>query len=191
MSRALFLLALPGLLLTAPAAFSGPPEVPSGRMVQDQVPALAAEVKRLEKQVARDKSLSEDLAVARARLAAAEGRKREARAAWRKVLADREEIVARWEALVVRGRDCTPIDPAIMRGPVAEARCELAEVDGDRAALARELPKVIAYREAQLVRVRRLAKVGAYPPEDAEQEEKVIQKELGQTRQRLDDLKRR
>jgi hypothetical protein len=181
-----------GLLLTAPAVFSGPPEVASGRMVQDAVPALRDEVRWLEKEVARDKGLSASLlAVARARLAAAEGRTREARAAWRKILAEREEVVAHWEALMAQGRLCDTTDPAIVRGPVAEARCELAELDGDRPALARELPKVIACREAQLILVRRLAKAGAYSPEDAEQEEKAIQKKLRQARQRLDDVRRR
>jgi hypothetical protein len=191
MSKKPLLLALLGLLVPAPALVAGPPEGPSGRQVQDAVPALQDEVKRLEKEVARDKSRTEELDVARARLVAAQGRMGEARAVWRKVIAAREEAVARWEALVRRGEACISINPAILRGPVAEARCGLAEAEGDRATLARELPKVIAYREERLAQLRRFAKDGAYAPEEAEQEEKSLLKEIREARQRLDAVKAR
>jgi hypothetical protein len=191
MSRTTLLFALLGLLAEVPAVVAGPPEGPSSRMVQDPVPALRAEVRRLEKEVARGGGPAEDLAVARARLAAAEGRTADARAAWRKILDARTERVIAWEALVRGGRICTADAPALMRGPVAEARCELAEVEGDRAALARELPKVIAYHEAQLAQLRRLADARACSPEDVEQGEKTLQKELRQVEHRLDAVKRR
>jgi hypothetical protein len=191
MSKTPLLFAMLSLLVLAPVLVAGPPQGPSGRMVQDAVPTLLAEVKRLEKEVVRDKSLAEELDLARARLLRAKGRTGEARAVCRKVIAAREEAVARWEALVRKGEDCISINPAILRGPVAEARCGLAEVEKDQATLARELPKVIAYREEQLAQLRRFAKDGAYAPEEAEQGEKSLLKELRQARQHLDVVKLR
>jgi hypothetical protein len=191
MSRKPLLFALISLLASAPAVFSGPPEGPSGRLVQDEVPALQAEVRRLEKDVARDKSLAEELDVVRARLAAAQGRAREARSAWRKVIDAREERLARLEALFRKGLLCNPSELTLCRGHVAEAECGLAEAERDWVTLARELPKVIAYWEARLAAVRTLAKAGAIPPDEAEQDEKALLKELRQARQRLDAVKRR
>jgi predicted component of type VI protein secretion system len=182
MSRTPLLLALLGLLVRAPAAFSGPPDGPSGQLVQDAVPALTAEVKRLEKEAARDKSLVEELDVARARLAAAQGRTKEARAAWRKVIDTREERLARVEALARKGLLCNPSELTLCRGHVSEARCGLAEVERDWATLARELPKAIACWEARLAAVRTLARAGAIPPDDAAQKEKALLKELRQRR---------
>jgi hypothetical protein len=186
-----FLFAIVVLLLQVPAAFPGPPEGPSGRTVQDAVPALQDEVRRLEKAVARDKGLAEELDVARANLAAAQGRTGEARAAWQKIIATHEERLARLEARVRRGLDCDPSDIAIYRGAVVGARCGLAEVEGDRVALARELPKVITYREMQLARLRRLAKTGVISPDEVEQGEKALLKDLRQARRRLDAVRQR
>jgi hypothetical protein len=191
MSKTPLLLALLSLLVPAPALVAGPPEGPSGQQVQDAVPALQDEVKRLEKEVARDKWLAEELDVARARLAAAQGRMGEARTSWKKLITAREERLAWLEAAVRKWLDCDPADITICRGYVAEARCGLAEVEGDRVALARELPKVIDSREARLAQLRRLLKAAAISPEKAEQEEKAILKELRQARQRLDAVKRR
>jgi hypothetical protein len=191
MSKTPLLLALLSLLVLSPAAFSGPPEGPSGRMVQDAVPVLLAEVKRLEKEVARNTEKAEDLAVARARLAAAEGWMADARGAWRKLIAAREVRLARLEALFKRGLDCNPSEITLYRGQVAEARCGLAEVEGDRVALARELPKVITSWESRLAVLRTLAKVAAISPDDAEQGEKALLREIRQARQRLDAVKRR
>jgi hypothetical protein len=191
MSKKPLLLALLSLLVSAPAAFPGSPAGPSGRLVLDEVPILEAEVRRLEKEVARDKSLAAELDVARARLAAAQGRVKEARAAWRKVIVAREEHLARLETLFRKGLLCNPSEITVCRGYVAEARCELAEVERDRATLERELPKVIDYWEARLAAVRTLAKVGAISPDDAEQDEKALLKELRQARQRLGAVKRR
>src|SRR5262249_53941058 len=109
------------VLSQAPAALSRPPNDSSTRMVKDDVAVLKAEVQRLEREVASDKSLAEDLAVARAQLAAAEGNRGEARAAWQKIIAAREERRVRWELLATKGMVCDATDPAIRRGPVAEA----------------------------------------------------------------------
>jgi hypothetical protein len=188
MSRMLFVSAVLVLLMQAPAVLSRPPDGPSGRLVKDAVPALQTEVKRLEKEVARDKNLAEELDVARARLAAAEGRTGEARAAWEKIIATR---LARLDVLLSGGLDCDPSDIALYRGAFAEARCGLAEVERDQATLSRELPKVIAFREDSLTRLRRLAKAGAISPDEAEKEEKALHKELREARQRLDAVKRK
>jgi hypothetical protein len=187
MSRTPLLFALLSLLVPVPAVVGSPPEGPSGRLVQDAVPTLQAEVRRLEREVAREKSLAEDLDVARARLAAAQGKTGEARAEWQKVIATR---VARLDVLLSGRLDCDPSDIALYRGAVAEARRGLAEVEGDQAALARELPQVIAYHEARLERLDDLRKRGAYYAEETD-EERAIRKELRQARQRLDDVKRR
>jgi hypothetical protein len=187
MSRLHLLFALLGSLVGLTAVVAASPEGPSGRMVQDPVPGLRAEVQRLERAVAQGIEPPEDLATARARLAAAEGRTADARHAWQKILAARKERVARFEALVASGRICMVENPALLRGPVAEAQCGLAEVEGDRTVLGRELPKVIAYHEARLAQLRKLADARACSPEDVEQGEK----ELSQARQRLAGLKRR
>jgi hypothetical protein len=63
------LLAVFGLNFQTTGLVAGPPEVSSGR----QVPAFQAEVRRLENEVAGDKSLADD----RARLAAAQGKTEE------------------------------------------------------------------------------------------------------------------
>jgi hypothetical protein len=183
------LFALLGLLAPAPALVAGPPEGPSGQQVQDEVVTLKAEVKRLEKEVTRYEYKAEDLFEAQARLATAEGRPKTAAAAWRKLIAFREERVRVLEQAGLR--PCVPADPAILPGPVAEARCGLAEVEKDRAVLARELPKVIAYHEAILAALRTTAKEGAYPPEEAERGEQAHLKKLRQARQRLDAVKQR
>lgn len=190
MSKTPLLIALLSLLVPAPVLVAGPPEGPSGRLVQDAVPALQDEVKRLEKEVVREADKADDLAVARARLAAAEGKMGEARAAWRTIVAFREKRMARWDLLVAKGEVIGPTDPAILRGPLAQARCGLAEVEGDRAALERELPKVIAYREAQLRMLDELRRNEVSEPKETD-EERAIRKELRKARQRLDAVKQR
>ena len=91
----------------------------------------------------------------------------------------------RWQLLELKGKFCNPIDPAILHGPVAEARCGLAEVENNRVVLARDLPMVIAYHEARLKIIDTLRKTGAYEPEETE-EERAMRKELRQVQKRLD-----
>jgi hypothetical protein len=184
MSRMLLLLVI---LWPGPAAFAGPPEGPSSRMVPDPVPELRAEVQRREREAARapsDPSKAEDLCEARALLAAAEGRNGAAAAEWRKVIAYRDELKR------LSMRLCSPSPPAILEGPVAEARCRLAEVERDRAALAAELPKVIASYQAQLDRVQRLREFSAVAAEPTA-EEKDTRRRLREARVRLDALRLR
>jgi hypothetical protein len=182
-------------LLLGPAAVAGPPEGVSGRMVLDEVTRRKAEVRRCEREAERAEpplkaTALGQLAEARARLAEAEGRAGAAAAEWRKVLAYREEELRRAEAVARDPRFCGPApSAAILRGPVAEARCRLAEAEGDRPALAAGLPKVIAYGEARLELARALRERGAIPPEETE-EEKGVRKDLRDARQRLDAVRR-
>jgi hypothetical protein len=191
MSRMLFVSAVLVLLLQAPEVFSRPPEGPSGQMVLQEVSTLKAEVNRLEKEAAKDENKAEDLALARARLAAAEGKTRAACAEWRKVIAARQERLTRFETLARRAGGVSDTDYAIVRGSVAEALCGLAEVERDRATLARELPKVITCHEAWLEIIDVLRKQGDYDSQKAEEEERAIHKELREARLRLDAVKRK
>jgi chromosome segregation ATPase len=190
MSRIPLLFALLSLLSSAPALVAGPPQGPSGRLVQDPVPALQDEVLRLEKEVARDKSLTEELDVARARLAASQGEIGAARAAWKRVIATREEQLRKEEALNALYPG-TPSSLAFAHWAVADARCGLAKAEGDRAALAQELPKVIAYWEGELALLRSQAEASTCSREQLEQGEKALLKALRQARQRLDAVKRK
>ena len=94
MSKKPLPLALLSLLDVDAGPGGWPPGRPVGRMVQDAVPCAAAEVKRLKKEIARDKSLAEELDVARARLATAQGKMGEARAAWQRIIGAGEERMA-------------------------------------------------------------------------------------------------
>ncbi len=191
MPRIPLLLALVWLPVTCQVVFAGPPERRSGKMVVDEAARLQAEVQRLEREVARDHSdpsASDELDVARARLAAAEGRIGEARAAWQKVIASREAVMRQWQRAAPKV--CTPIDPAILGGPVAEARCGLAEVEGDRATLTKELPNVIASHLGTLRILDELRKRGAYEPQETD-DERALQKEIRQLRRRLESVQRR
>jgi hypothetical protein len=90
------------------------------------------------------------------------------------------------ERLLKTGRFCgSPMELVLARGRVAEARCKLAEVEGDRAALAAGLPEVIAYYEAYLEHLHRLRQVGAINSEEAKQVEGGLRGELGKARSRL------
>ncbi len=190
MPRTALLPAVFCVAVSLPAALAGPPRAPSGKMVRDEVTRLQAEVQRLEKEVGRDHSdpaAADELDVARARLAAAQGRTGEARAAWRKIIDSREAVMRQYQRDAPR--ICTPADPVILRGPVAEACCGLAEVEGDRATLVRELPKVVASYEARLRIIDLLRQKRAYESEETE-EERAIRKQLRQFRQRLDAVQR-
>jgi hypothetical protein len=176
-------------VLVVPAALAGPPEGPSARTVLDEVPQLQAEVRRLEREAARDRTdqnTAEELALARARLATAERRTEAARSQWRTVIASREARLAQFEARLARGVECNPAELVMHRGSVAEARCGLAEVERDRAALARELPKVIDFHEARLKLLDHLRTSRAIRPEEAAEDERASRQALRQARARLD-----
>lgn len=183
------ILLLFGLLVPGRSVLASPPGKVSDRVVRDEVPALKATVQRLEQELARakgDPTKAEDLAEARARLAEAEGRKATAATEWRKVLAWRRAKLADAERLVKRGLYCgSALEFVLLRGRVAEARYKLAEVEGNRAAAAAELPDVIAYYEASLERVQKLRQVRAIRPEEANDLERGLHRDLGKARSRL------
>jgi hypothetical protein len=182
------------LLFVLPGpAFAGPPDHVSGRIVFDEVPELRAKVQQREKEsssVKSDPARAEALAEARARLAEAEDRPEAAAAEWRKVVASRRTALADLERLMKAGRLCSGIELVMQRGRLADARYRLAEVEKDRPALAAELPKVIAYKEAQLDLYQSLREARALGPEDAK-EERVIRRELTKARLRLDEVKKK
>jgi hypothetical protein len=151
-------------------------------MVPDEVPALRAEVQRLERK--RAPGQAEDLAEARARLAEAEGLRKTSASEWRKVLASRMAKLADLERLLKKGLLCSPDELVLQRGRVAEARYKLAAVEGDRAVLVAELPAVIAYYEAYLAQLQRLRQARAIRPEEAEELERGLRRELGKARAR-------
>ena len=148
MSKKPLLLALLSLLVSWPAVFPGSPAGPSGRLVLDEVPILEAEVRRLEKEVARDKSLAGELDVARARMAAAQGRVGEARASWRKVIVAREERLARASAVQERAPFATCPKSRSAAGTSPRPDASLPKSSGTGPPGSRELPKVIEYWEA-------------------------------------------
>ncbi|HZU34458.1 MAG TPA: hypothetical protein VFA18_01045 [Gemmataceae bacterium] len=189
MPRTMFILVLLGLLVPGWSVLASPPEKVSDQVVRDEVPALKAAVQRLERELARAKAnpaQAEDLAEARARLAEAEGRKATAASEWRKVLAWRRAKLADSERLVKTGLYCgSSLELVLLRGRVAEARYKLAEVEGDRAIVAAELPEVIAYYEASLERLQKLRQVHAISPEEANDLERGLRRELGKARSRL------
>jgi hypothetical protein len=186
MPRMMFILALLGLLVSDRPVLAGPPEQASGRMVLDEVPTLRDRVRRLERELAKtDPTQAEDLAEARAGLAEAKGLMGTAAAEWRKVVASRRAKMADLERLLKAGRLCFPGELVLQRGRVAEARCKVAEVEGDRVALAAELPQAIAYYEAYLERLRRLMEVGAISSDEAKKEERGLRRELDKARSQL------
>jgi hypothetical protein len=191
MPRTPIALAVLSLSLLWHPVFAGPPEGPTGKMVVSDVVQLRDDVLRLEKEVERDNSdpsAADDLDVARARLAAAEGRMGASRAAWKKIIASREAEMRQWQRSPPKW--CTETDKPRLRGRVAEARCSLAELEGNRAVLAQELPKVIAWHETMLLMWDKLREAKAAEPEETELERR-IRKELRQCRQRLEALQRR
>jgi hypothetical protein len=189
-------LLLPVLLTVVAGASARPPAGVSGRVVADGVLELKAEVERLQRHVDLAPSAEEiseacaALFEARARLAEAEGKPAVAAAEWRKVLAHRVDEETRIERLLKQGKLCIGIAPAMLQGPVADARCHLAEVERNRAVLAAELPKVIAYRQAQLEQLKTLRDHRAYPAEETS-EERAMRDALRKARLLLDAVKAR
>jgi hypothetical protein len=180
--------------LSEGAALADPHERPSARMVLDRAFELRAEVRELEAEFARAKSdpekgkyLAVQLAEARAHLAEAEGRRFTAAEEWRKVIAHRTE---RMHLLTSGKICCSPGEVVICRGQLAEARCQAADLEGDAALLAAELPKVIAGCKARIEMYRRLREAGAIAADDSK-DERVAGEALRRAEERLDIVKKK
>jgi hypothetical protein len=184
-----WLLAVPMLaFLSSGEAVAGPPEKVPGRMVIDETPRLRAEVVRLERAAAHplgegERDIAEaELAEARARLATAEGSPDTAATEWRKATTLREKHL-RW---ALKHVCLTSGSYAALLGPLAEARCNLAEVEGRPSDLARELRTVVSCHLARLGALDDLRRCGALAPQEAAQEERAIRKDLRRAQSRLD-----
>jgi len=160
-------------------------------MMLDEIPELKDLVRRQEGEVIRAASdvakerARARLAEALARLAEAEGRMDAAAKEWRKVIAFREKEMNWWLQNPRIG--CPTLE--VLQGPVAVARCRLAEVERRPADLAKQLPKVIAYYDTQLGAIDQLRMAGALAPEEAAAE-KGIRTELRKARLRLDRVRK-
>src|SRR5262249_30478719 len=128
-----------------------------------------------------------ELAEARARLATAEGLPDAAATEWRKAIASREKHV-RW---ALKKLCLTTASFAALQGPLAEARCNLAEVEGRPSDLAQELPKVISCHLTRLKALDDLRRCGACEPEEGAREERAIRMGLREAQSRLDAVTRK
>jgi hypothetical protein len=156
--------------------------------VLDPIPELRVEVLRSEREYACDNGYdrAEKLAEARARLAEAEGRWVVAAKEWEEVLFFREERVR----LIVSGKICRkPRDIDIHGGEMAQAQCRIAEIKGDAAVLAAELPWVIAGYQAKLEMYWGLGAVGSLSPDNVK-DQKAVGEALRTAKRRLGIVRR-
>jgi hypothetical protein len=169
-------------------AMAGPPEKVTGRTVVDETPQLRAEVARLGRAAARplaegEKDIAEaELAEARARLATAQGLPETAATEWRNAIALREKHL-RW---AMKKLCLTASSFAVLQGPLAEARCNLAGIEGRPSDQARELRTVVSCHLVWLQALDDLRRHGALAPQDAAEEQRAVYKELRRAESRLD-----
>jgi hypothetical protein len=129
------------------------------------------------------------LAVARARLARAEGKPQLAAAACRTLLRHYEGDLKVVQDLIAQGRLCSEEPLRQAQGSVAVARAWLAEAEGRWDDLRAELPKVIAYHEWRTQRYQSLRQHKAIPEEVAQAALKESETELRWARDRLASLR--
>src|SRR5262249_45934223 len=137
--------------------------------IAHNAPPTVEELKRVVEQREEELRAAQlTLAVARARLAWAEGKAELAAAEWRTVLrhhADRLKVV---RDLIAHGRICSEEPLQEAQGAVAVARAGLAEAEGRPDDLRAELPKVIAYYQRRIQRYQSLRQHKAIPEEEAQ-----------------------
>jgi hypothetical protein len=93
--------------------------------------------------------------------------------------------------LIVSGKICRkPRDIEIRGGEMAQARCRIAEIKGDAAPLAAELPWVISGYQAKLELYWNLGAVGALNPDDVKHQ-KAVGEALRKAEHRLDAVKKK
>ncbi len=172
---------------------AGSLETASGRTVVDETPHLRAEVTRRERAAKLplaegQKDIAEaELAEARAHLATAQGLMDTTAAEWRKAIASREKHL-RW---ALKNVCLTAASSAGLQGPLAEARGNLAEVEGRSSDLAQELRTVISCHQARLGALDDLRRHGVLAPQDVSEMEREVWKELRRARSRLDAVTRK
>jgi hypothetical protein len=129
------------------------------------------------------------LAVARARLARAEGRLDLAAAEWRKVIPICEADLKSVETAITKGRYCGSEDEYLeARGVVSVARVGLADAERSNKDLLTDLPKAIAYFEQRQKRYQTLLGHGAIAESEARQALKECADELRWARERRVNL---
>jgi hypothetical protein len=177
MSQTTILLSLSVLAsLLSPSALLAQPRQPS---VED----LKRQVEEKEKVV---NFAQAELALARTRLAKAEGKKELAIAEGLKVLSYRESVLK--DVQKASGRICSPWPFEEALGEVAIARVWLAELEGRRDDLRAELPKVIAWYEFQIKHYKRAFEVMVIAEKEAKENIKECEEKLRQARDRLASL---
>ena len=129
------------------------------------------------------------LAVARARLARAEGKLKVAAAQWRKVLRHYQGRLKVVRDMVAQGRVCSDEPLRQGEGSVAVARAWLAEAEGRRDDLRAELPKVIAYHQWRIRRYQSLLRNKAISETEAQAALREARAELREARERLAGLR--
>lgn len=159
------------------------------------LPRLDAEVARCEGQLrqattpsGRDEALY-GLARARARRAAALGKRYEAAGQWRLAIIyveARRQVIERR-----RGVLCTEDQYREIHGELAIARAGLAQAEDRPEILCVELPKVVAFCEWRLQRLQRLRAAQAIHASEAAQEDEDTQRELRRARATLAAAQRR
>jgi hypothetical protein len=148
------------------------------------------ELKRLVEQREQELGAAQvALALARARLAGAEGKAEVAAAEWRKVLRHAEGRLKAVQDLIAQGRICSDESLRHAQGETAVARAGLAEAEGRRDDLRAEMPKVIAYHEWRIQRYQSLLQHKAIAEGDAQEALKEFGEELRRARDRLAGLR--
>jgi hypothetical protein len=129
------------------------------------------------------------LALARARLAIAEGKAQLAAREWRKVLVHSESRLKVVKDLYAQGRICFAESLPEAQGAVAVARARLADAEGRRGELLAGLPKVIAYHEWRIEKYQTLLRHRAIAEKDAQEAVSESAVELRWARERLAALR--
>jgi len=150
---------------------------------EPSVEALRAEVTQRESELHRAEFA---LAIARSRLAKAEGKTELAIAEGRKVVQYRDQELKMYQELYrIDGGGGAQAELRRAEGAAAIARVWLAEVENRRDVLLAELPKLIAYYDGQIRMHQALLKVGGIDPTEAKASIAKDSEELRRAKERL------
>jgi hypothetical protein len=131
------------------------------------------------------------LALARARLAMAEGKLEQAAPEWRKVVAYYEGQLKIFRAFFTSRRYCGSSEERarvleMAQGNLADARASLAEAERKPECVVAELEWVVFFREKQAIRLRRQVRYDPAPSVELKQELATAEKTFQEASQRLD-----